>query len=109
MAGHCPKKCLTVSFDSLQFRQWTHLNVGSFDGVEVFIKSTVTSNHMKDGFLAHLVLNVVIIFLPLLQRILHKIALLCFKFLKSNAANNLFEMIHTIKHQHISARRTTLP
>ena len=32
------------------------------DGVEVFIKSTVTmSNHVKDDFVAHLVLNVVFV------------------------------------------------
>ena len=41
----------------------THLDVGSVDGVEVFVKSTVTSNHVKDGShsVAHLVLNVVVV------------------------------------------------
>ena len=43
------------------FAVWTHLSVGPVDGVEVFVKSTVTSNHVKDGShsVAHLVLNVV--------------------------------------------------
>ena len=42
------------------FAVWTHLSVGSVDGVEVF---TVTSHHVKDGShsVAHLVLNVVVV------------------------------------------------
>ena len=37
--------------------------MGPVDGVEVFVKSTVTSNHVKDGShsVAHLVLNVVVV------------------------------------------------
>ena len=36
------------------FAVWTHLSVGSVDGVEVFVESTVASNHVKDGSVAHL-------------------------------------------------------
>ena len=43
------------------FAVWTHLSVGSVDGVEVFVKSTVTSNQVKDGSVAHLVLTVVVV------------------------------------------------
>ena len=31
--------------------------MGSADGVEVFVESTVASNHVKDGSVAHLVLK----------------------------------------------------
>ena len=37
----------------------THLSVGSVDVVKVFVESTVASNHVEDGSVAHLVLNVV--------------------------------------------------
>ena len=35
--------------------------MGSVDGVEVFVKSSVTSNNVKGGSVAHLVLNVVVV------------------------------------------------
>ena len=35
--------------------------MGSADGVEVFVESTVASNHVKDGSVAHLVLNGVVV------------------------------------------------
>ena len=40
---------------------WTHLSVGSVDGVEVLVKSTVTSYHVKDGSVAHLFLYAVVV------------------------------------------------
>ena len=39
----------------------THLSVGSVDGVEVSVQSTVASNHVKDGSVAHLVLVAVVV------------------------------------------------
>ena len=35
--------------------------MGSVDGVEVLVESTVASNHVKDGSVAHLVLNVLLL------------------------------------------------
>ena len=35
--------------------------MGSVDGVKIFVESTVTSNHMKDGFVARFVLNLVVV------------------------------------------------
>ena len=40
---------------------WTHLSVGSVNGVEVFVESTVARNLVKDGSVVHLVLNVVVV------------------------------------------------
>ena len=37
------------------------LSLGSVDGVEVFVESTVASNLVKDGCVARLVLNVVVV------------------------------------------------
>ena len=39
----------------------THLSAGSVDGVQVFVESTVASNHVKDGSVAHLVLVAVVV------------------------------------------------
>ena len=35
--------------------------MGSVDGVQMFIESTVTSDHVKDGSVARFVLNVVVV------------------------------------------------
>ena len=35
--------------------------MGSVDGVKMFVESTVTGNQMKDGSVARLVLNVVVV------------------------------------------------
>ena len=35
--------------------------MGSVDGVGVFVESTVTSNHVKDGSVAHPVLGVAVV------------------------------------------------
>ena len=35
--------------------------MGSVDGVKMFVESTVTGNHMKDGSVARFVLNVVVV------------------------------------------------
>ena len=35
--------------------------MGSVDGAKVFVDSTVASNHVEDGSVAHLVLNVVVV------------------------------------------------
>ena len=51
MAGHCPKKCSTVSS---QF-----LCVGSV--IEMFVEATVFSYHVEDRSVALLVLSVVAI------------------------------------------------
>ena len=57
MAGSCPKKCLLLN---CFFAVWTQLSVRSVDGVKMFVESTVTGNHMKDGFVARFVLNEVV-------------------------------------------------
>ena len=38
-----------------------HLSFGYVDGIEVFVESTVASNYVKDGPVAQLVLNVVVV------------------------------------------------
>ena len=43
------------------FAVWPHLSEGSVDGVKMFVESTVTGNQMKDGSVARLVLNVVVV------------------------------------------------
>ena len=35
--------------------------MGSVDGVKVLVESTMACNHVKDGFVAHLVLYVVVV------------------------------------------------
>ena len=35
--------------------------MGSIDGVKMFVESTVTSDHVKDGSVARFVLNVVVV------------------------------------------------
>ena len=35
--------------------------MGSIDGIKMFIESTVTSDHVKDGSVARFVLNVVVV------------------------------------------------
>ena len=52
---HRPKKCSTVSSDFLQFE------LILVDVVEVFVESTVANNYVKDGAVAHLVLNAVFV------------------------------------------------
>ena len=48
---------------SLFFAVGTHLSGLSVDGLEVFFESTVVSNHVKDGSVALLALEVVVVML----------------------------------------------
>ena len=41
------------------FAVGAHLRAGSADGVEVFVKSTVTLDHVEYGSIAHLVLHLI--------------------------------------------------